>query len=903
MNGPRATVRLQLHAGFTLDDARVQVPYYSALGVSHFYLSPVSCAVPGSSHGYDVTNPQRINPELGGAEAFQALASALHAHHMGILLDIVPNHMATHHHNRWWWDVLEHGPHSRYARWLDIDWRPSDPTLYGKVLAPFLGQDYTHSLAEGDVRLIYDEERGRFIITAGQTPFPVAKGTLAGADRTPEKVLEEYTPGSQRGRWRLHELLKRQHYRLCSWHCAADSINWRRFFEISGLIGVRVEEPEVFEAVHELPLRLYEQGLVDGLRIDHVDGLAQPLSYCRRLRQAMRDRRETGREPWLVIEKILAADEVLDQRWQVDGTTGYDFMDQAGALLHDPQAEPELIALWHGLSGQPDTAATYVHDARTLMLQHHFVAERRALVRSLHGLLRMFPRTSDWSLQEVDKALEALLVYFPVYRTYLNDQEASHQDALEIERAAAGAHHRLRNGSEANVLLDDIKALLLAGRDLSEQGSPDLELAHVQVPARREMIQRFEQLTPPLAAKSLEDTVFYRYGPLISRNEVGSDPSVFSLAPDDFHACNTRRASRHRASLLATATHDHKRGEDSRARLAVLSERVDDWKQACRLWTEWRRATPGMPCEGAERYMLWQAMIGAWPLELDIEDTGAVADFAARIVQWQTKALREAKLSSSWFAPDLEYERRSAQYVYESLGWKPVEAGVPKPDFRQGPAEGFMHDPDAGLLRSLHGFVQSIASAGAVNSLAQTVLRLTSPGIPDLYQGTEWWDYTLVDPDNRKAVDYEQRRKALTEIASSTALSAQHWRNGCIKQAVIQRILALRARDGDLFDLGAYEPLGVEGRRLNQVIAYQRCLEGQHVLVAVPRLCADGVRPDAGLEIDTIYWNDTSIMVPALQGWHMQDIFTGKKRSVPDDGRLPARDLFSDLPCAVLVAT
>lgn len=914
MSVPRATVRLQLHAGFTLDHAREQIPYYASLGVSHLYLSPISCAVPGSLHGYDVIDPTRVNPELGGEPALRALSEALRARGMGILLDIVPNHMATHPGNAWWWDVLARGRQSRYAHWFDIDWRPADKTLYGKVLAPFLAQDYAGSLAGGELRLVHDGERDRYLIEASGGRFPVADGTLACRGRDCTEILAEHDPAEHRGRWRLHELLKRQHYRLCGWRCAADSINWRRFFEISGLAGLRIEEPEVFDAVHELPLKLYEQGLIDGLRIDHVDGLARPLAYCRRLREAMRARRPggagAGAEPWVVVEKILAGGEVLDERWQVDGTTGYDFMDQAAAVLHDAHGGARLIGLWQQVCGRSDTAADFLREARTTMLRRHFFAERNALVRRVHELIHMRARPGEWSQEAVDRVLEVFLACFPVYRSYVEGAEAADQDRAVIDRAAAQARARLDPDSGEHRLLDLVTAWLIAippgTRPARRPGGPPCD----EAACRQEAVRRFEQLTPPLAAKSLEDTVFYRYGPLLSRNEVGSDPSVLAESVDAFHARNAWRAEHYPASLLATASHDHKRGEDARARLAVLSERVEEWERACREWAAWKTQECETPSQSAERYMLWQAMVGAWPLDLHPRDPEALAAFGRRIVQWQRKALREAKQNSSWFDPDLDYELRCAQYVHELLGWAPAQARrlAEAVDADERPDASDGHAPEAGLLCSFHDFVQDIAPAGAVNSLAQTVLRLTSPGVPDLYQGTEWWDFSLVDPDNRRAVDYPGRRRALDAAAANADMAAllAHWRDGRIKQAIIRAVLALRAQAEAVFARGACLPLETAGRRREHVIAYARRLGGQDVIVAVPRLCAQALAEqegDGGPRIDMTYWDDTGIMVSALGGRDMKDIFTGKTHRPSANAELPAQRLFAELPCAVLVTT
>ena len=901
MRAPRATVRLQVHPGFTLDDARECVPYYAALGISHFYLSPISCAVPGSQHGYDVVDPSRVSPELGGEAALRRLADALRVHDMGILLDIVPNHMATHPNNEWWWDVLARGRQSRYADWFDINWEAADESLRGKVLAPFLGDDYATCLKNGDIRLAYDEQAGSYVIQASGTAYPISAGSLVMGNRDRATVLAEYDPASEPGQRRLHDLLEQQHYRLCIWRRAADSMNWRRFFEITGLIGVRVEEPEVFEAVHQLPLSLYEQGVVDGLRIDHVDGLARPLAYCRQLRAAMRERRPQQESPWIVVEKILAHAEPLDSRFQVSGTTGYDFMDQVSGVLHDETGCRHLFELWQEKTGNSESADGFVLQARLLMLRRHFVAERTNLARYMHQLIGTEAGSETWAVEAVDRVLEAFLASFPVYRTYIEGGEASAGDVEVINTAASQARTWL-DSSDQRLLDVLVEWLTGAKRVARKRRSSDVESD------RKHVVQRFEQLTPPLAAKSLEDTVFYRYGPLLSRNEVGSDPSVLSLNVEDFHSHNIARAQRHPMSLVATASHDHKRGEDMRARLAVLSERVDAWREVCTHWESWQQAEYKVPLPQSEVYMLWQTLVGAWPLDLDIRNADAVANFGRRIAQWQLKALREGKTSSSWFEPNLRHEQQSAEYLYRLLGWPSKSAKRLAETENDDPEPKALadHDPASGLLAAFHEFVQTLAPAGAVNSLAQLVLRLTVPGVPDLYQGTDWWDFSLVDPDNRRPVDYSSRVRALGmfDPQANVASLLPHWRDGRLKQAFVARLLTLRATLPDVFSTGSYEPLDVEGVGRARLIAFARRNNGRDVIVVVPRLSAAAVASsvDTSPVIDMTYWKDTGIMVPAHRGGGFRDVLTGKAFDLSGGAAIKVEHLLAELPCAVLTA-
>ncbi len=885
----RATARLQLHAGFTLRDACEQVPYYARLGVSHFYVSPISRARPGSTHGYDVVDHSMVSRELGGMAALTALVQRLRAHDMGLVLDIVPNHMATHPGNAWWWDVLRHGPASAYAAWLDIDWRPPDPGLAGKVMAPFLADPYGQTMAGGAIQLVFDDAAGSFQIEACGARYPLAPGSLPTDGLDAREVLALHDSGQPQGRQRLHELLERQHYRLTWWRCAADAINWRRFFEVSELIGVRVEQQAVFDAVHELPLRLFAEGLVDGLRVDHVDGLAEPIAYCRQLYQALRQRvglrpgALSGDAPWLVVEKILADGETLGERWEVDGTSGYDFMDQAAAVLHDPAGEAPLSAHWEALVQDARPVGELVHEARGLMLRRHFGAERKGLLRALSRLARTSASTRDWTPEAIARVLDELLIVFPVYRSYAQPSGRDAVDAACFAKVMDQVRARLGRNSRREQELLGLLDTWLGGGPAASAGD-DAAIHGLQ----GEAIRRFQQLTPPLAAKSLEDTVFYRYGRLLSRNEVGSDPAVLAISSEAFHQRNLWRASCAPRSLLATATHDHKRGEDLRARLAVLSEMPQAWAQASQRWLQWpdSGAAIASAVQAGERYMLFQTLVGAWPLELAVDDGAGLQRYAERVVQWQTKALREAKISSGWFEPDLEYEQASADFIY---GLMPGGRG---------------HD----LLRDIEQFARGIAPAGAVNSLAQTLLRVCSPGVPDLYQGTEFWDFSLVDPDNRRAVDYPARQRALDALDAQAGIPALvgNWKDGRLKQAILARSLALRRELPDVFAFGDYFCLPVLGAQSDHVLAFLRTWQDRHVFILVPRLCAKavGAGKDNGLPmIDPGFWGDTGVVLPRRYiGASLSDVLGGSRRQCAADGVLRLADVFADLPLALLLA-
>ncbi|AYD64872.1 malto-oligosyltrehalose synthase [Achromobacter sp. B7] len=947
---PRATARLQLHADFTLDDARRQLPYYAALGVSHLYLSPITQAKAGSTHGYDVIDHQRVSDDLGGESALRKLADAARAHGMGLIADIVPNHMAAHASNAWWADVLRLGRQSAQAGTFDINWDAPDPLLRGKVLLPVLPDPYSETLAAGGIRLVHDAQSGTSYIEAGGQQLPLTPGSATG---DPATLCAACDPGSAAGQARLHALLERQHYRLAWWRTAPDLINWRRFFEISELVGVRVEDEAVFNAVHALVLRLYREGVLDGLRIDHIDGLASPGAYLRRLRRAMREaddaRSQAGLpgEGYLVIEKILADDEALEPHWPTHGTTGYDFMDQVGALLHAPQAQAPLEQFWASLSRDARDAPAQLRDARHRMLARHFPSERLALVTALARIAHMDARTRDWTQPAIDRVLTALLAAFPVYRTYAEDGGRSPADTHWCRIALDQARAALGDASADLRLLDQLDHWLGGGTPPSESATPATSATSAtsatpstsatpapaaaaaaipgadsadapdsqQAEARTLALRRFQQLTPPLAAKALEDTLFYRRGPLLSRNEVGSSPTRFTLPLEEFHALCAARAGTHPHAMLATATHDHKRGEDTRARLAVLSEIPDEWRRTADGWIA-RLAPPGPPTP-ADRYLLLQSLVGAWPLSLSperlSEQPEAIADFLGRIAQWQEKALREAKLHTSWTDPNADYEG-AARRCIEAL---------------QQPGDG------QALLRDIGTWALKIASAGLVNSLTQTVLRNTVPGVPDLYQGADLWDFSLVDPDNRRPVDYAERAALLAEsnppgtlegdatdatatlqedarpdvlaghVDTPIATDAQAWRSGAIKQSLIQRALALRARHPDVFRLGDYTPLAVHGPRAANVIAYLRRHDGRCVVVVAPRLCAMALAGYAqGKPAQAAaYWEGTRVALPADVDADMdalRDVLSGRRPSVNGAGELALDQLLRDGPVALL---
>lgn len=868
MSAPRATVRLQLHRGFTFAQAASLAPYFASLGVSHVYCSPIMTARPGSLHGYDTIDAARINPELGGEDELRRLVRELRCHGLGLIVDIVPNHMAIGSGNAWWMDVLARGRDSRYAKYFDINWTPSDPHLHGKVLLPILGRPYGEALAAGEITLRFNAA-GTPVFRYFDHEFPLA---VECADSVCNGTLDDFAPSGVGGRERLHALLERQHYRLAWWRCANDEINWRRFFDINELAAVRAEDDQVFEAMHAALFRLYAGGLVDGVRIDHIDGLSLPERYCRHLRARLRElekERPAGCPPgpaYLIVEKILAHEEELPRSWQTDGTTGYDFMDEISALQHDGAGERPLAALWKKISGRAADFKIEEEKSRREILQRSFSSQLEAAIDSLFRIAEGDLKTRDISRSALRRGLIEILAQFSVYRTYAQVGHSTQSDAAFLSRAIAQA--------KQSCLPSDRWIIDLLGHWLSgERIRPDADA--VQGIA----LTRFQQLSAPLSAKAVEDTAFYRYGRLLSRNDVGFDPARLACSADEFHARMQTRRRRFPHALLATATHDHKRGEDVRARLAVLSELADEWSTVLERWLALSAAQfrpgedPPMP-DAADRAILLQTLVGAWPPTLTVTDHASLNDLAKRIAAWLWKALREAKLHTDWLAPNEAYERAANEFVV----WL----------FAASPS----------LLMEVADFARRISPAGAVNSLGQVLTKLTAPGVPDIYQGTEYWDLSLVDPDNRTPVDFAARQGSLT---AGAAPAAEEWTDGRIKQFVISRVLAARKAASALFADGDYLPLQAQGLLADHVFAFARVLQGAAAVTVICRHPARLLDSQQSIAIPKERWQGTCILLPPeIREAEFFDVISGKQRNAGGTN-FAVMHILADMPVALLM--
>jgi (1->4)-alpha-D-glucan 1-alpha-D-glucosylmutase len=885
----RATLRLQFHKDFTLDQAVPLVPYFASLGISHVYASPLLSARAGSMHGYDVVDPTTVNPELGGEPALRRLVSALREQNMGLILDIVSNHMAVGGgDNPWWLDLLEWGRLSPYGEFFDIQWHSPDPLMEGQLLLPFLGSDYGVALQDGTLPLRFDGQHGGFYVEHYDHRFPICPmnyGELLKADVDGLKALAErfstlsyqadahrlaqplkdqlrelasdpavlqviehnlqaYDSQAPEGFQRLHQLLERQSYRLASWRTAADDINWRRFFDINELGGLRVERPAVFEATHAKIFELVAEGLIDGLRIDHIDGLADPRGYCRKLRRRV-DSLAPGRHLPIYVEKILGQGETLHRDWSVDGTTGYEFMNQLSLLQHDPAGAQTLGDLWQRYSARPADFRQEAQLARQQILNGSLAGDFESVAQALLQVARDDLMSRDLTLGAIRRALQELIVHFSVYRTYISPLGRSAQDDGFFQQAVDGARQTL---GEADWPVLDCLAKWLGGEPWRQRpvGRSRKMLKHACV--------RFQQLTSPAAAKAVEDTAFYRSAVLLSRNDVGFSTEQFSAPVADFHGACRNRLEEFPDNLLATATHDHKRGEDTRARLAVLSERSAWFAEQVPLWQALARPLRDdeqMPSTGDE-LILYQALLGSWPLDLRSDDKAACEQYGQRVWQWQQKALREAKLQSSWSAPNDAYEHAVEQFL-----------------------ERLLLSTEGELLRTALGkAAKSIAAPGALNSLAQTLLRMTVPGIPDLYQGNEYWDFSLVDPDNRRPVDYANRQQAMHKALDLRELLA-NWRDGRIKQTLIARTLNVRVEYAELFQRGSYQALEVVGSEAHRVLAFVRTHHARRAIVIVPIRCADLLDNAAEPRVDAPKWGDTRVKLPfTASGEDLKGLFS-----------------------------
>ncbi|HJQ23345.1 MAG TPA: malto-oligosyltrehalose synthase [Blastocatellia bacterium] len=921
MKYPLATYRLQFRPEFGFADAERIIDYLATLGVSTVYASPIFKARPGSTHGYDVTDPNQLNPELGTREAFESLTATVQRHGMTWLQDFVPNHMAYDSRNRMLMDVFEKGPGSPYAAFFDILWDHLRENLRGKVIAPFLGKPYGETLESGELSLQYGD--GNFAVKYYDSVYPLRiesyatfishqlnelKERLGAEDpdfikmlgivvvltnladdpkaeplaRTAQMLLArdalwamyrdnpavrefiDRRVGEFNGDVNLLDaMLAQQWFQFTYWRVASKEINYQRFFNINELISLRMEDERVFDVVHRLALSLLNEGKIHGLRIDHVDGLYNPTEYVERLR-----RRAPG--AYLVVEKILELSEQLPGIWRVEGTTGYDFLNYVNELFVDRGSERRFQQIYSTFSGEALEYAELLYEKKKLIIERHLTGDLDNLTSVLKTISTTTRDAIDLAWEALMQAITEAAAVFPVYRTYIAGGEISRQERRHVEEAIAKAKGKNPTLERA---LDFLHQVLLLDY-------PNY-LAEDHRAQWRDFVMRFQQFTSPLMAKGLEDTAFYVFNRLVSLNEVGGNPGRFGLSVDEFHAAVGRRAQSFPHTMNATATHDTKRGEDVRARINVLSEMPDEWQRHIAEWHELnkrlKRSVEGEEVPSRNReYFLYQTLIGAWPSAGGVDES-----LVERMKQYMLKAAREAKTHTFWLDNNSEYEAALLDFTEKLL--------TASPEF----------------LERFTPFQKRVAHYGVFNSLAQTVIKLTAPGVPDLYQGTELWDLSLVDPDNRRPVDYEQRRQLLSEVRAAAgsnvaALADDLLRtreDGRVKLFVTHRTLQARRDQGELFEQGDYLPLSVTGEHAAHVVAFARRLGARLAVTIAPRLLVPLVGEDE-LPVGEV-WRDTTVELPkdAPAAWHNQ--FSDEALKATE--RIAVADALRRFPVALLV--
>ncbi len=941
---PRATYRIQFNKDFTFTDATALIPYLAELGVSDLYASPYMKARPGSTHGYDIIYHNSLNPEIGTAEEYEAMVDTLHQHGMGQLLDIVPNHMGAGSDNEWWVDVLENGPASPRARFFDIDWYPTNRgELHGKVLLPVLGDHYRAVLEGGELKLTFHAEEGSFSVNYYEHRCPLdpktypmvldglkglpddeyaleleslatAFGNLPGRDVTDEEALAERVrdaaihksrlarlcaesgevahaieehvremngePGDVASFDGLHRILEEQAYRLTYWRVASDEINYRRFFAINDLAGIRMEDEQVFETTHRFVLDLVSQGKVNGLRIDHPDGLYDPAGYFERLQKAAGKALGSSEEEplYVLVEKILAHHEHLPEDWPVAGTTGYDFTNLLNGLFVDLAGETGMDRAYRRFIGwRPDFEEILV-GCKRLIMRDALASELNVLSRRLLRISEYGRRSYDFTINVLREALTDIVAHFPVYRTYVTPEGVSESDRRYVDWAVTQA--KKRSTAADTTVFDFIHRVLLLDAEGPEE--------YRNLVAR--FVMKFQQYTGPVMAKGMEDTALYRYNRLASLNEVGGEPERFSVSASAFHHLNGERMKHWPHAMLATSTHDTKRGEDVRARINVLSEIPGEWRGMLVRWGRLNRSRR-RDIEGElapsrnDEYLLYQTLLGAWPLEESDEE--GLEEFRDRVKAYMEKAMREAQVHTSWVNPDEEYEEAVASFIDALLS--PGETNL--------------------FFQEFLPFQRKIARIGALDSLSQTLLKLTVPGIPDVYQGNDLWDLSLVDPDNRRPVDYGLRKKLLQELKemdpaeANALLEEDAWRDGRAKLYLTWKTLELRREKPGLFEAGEYIPLDIEGEKAEHLVAFARRSEGEISITVAPRLYAK-LRSNEALSLEAGTWSDTRIQLPEeLAEAPLRNSLTGEKAQAGQGEERPfvyAGDLLHGFPVALL---
>ncbi len=932
MRIPLATYRLQFNPSFGFQAAHKILTYLEELGVSDIYASPIFKARKGSTHGYDIVDPSQLNPELGTEEDFTELTSDLSQRDMGWLQDIVPNHMAYDSENPFLLDILEHGPHSEHSDFFDVEWEHPYEDFKGKLLTPLLGDFYGNCLERGEITLDYDEDgltvnyynlwiplriesyaqflthdsdRLARVLGRSNPDFVKLLGILymaknistetTGRERKDQalfikELLWELYNGSEEVRRFIQQnlaifngetgengdrydlldhLLSDQFFRLSFWKVGAEELNYRRFFNVNELICLRIEDIKVFQKTHSLIAQLVKSGKIQGLRVDHLDGLYNPEHYLRRLRT------KCGEDLYVVVEKILEREETLPEDWPIQGTTGYDFLNQVNGLFCQRSQERAFNTIYRRLVDQPPVYHDWMIDRKRLIAATNLVGDVDNLGHLLKGIAGKYRYGRDFTLSGLRKAILEVMVQFAVYCTYINEDGVSDRDRAYIHQAVDRAYKHIPHLQKELAFIE--KVLTLDYEDVLSEAD-QAEWLHFTM--------RFQQFSGPLMAKGLEDTLFYVYNRLISLNEVGGDPGTFGVTVEEFHAFNQHQLAQWPHTLNATSTHDTKRSEDVRARLNVLSEMPEEWDQQVRRWQTlndpWKRVTKKRTIpDPNNEYFLYQTLVGALPSGNDPRE---YQTFVQRVKEYVVKAVREAKVYTAWLRPDAEYEDGFVAFV-----------------------DSILKDSDDNeFLAEFRRFQQKIAEYGIYNSLSQTLLKLTAPGVPDIYQGSELWDFSLVDPDNRRPVDYGERisylqeikRRCQTDIKSllSDLQATRH--DGRLKLFLITRTLAARRQYRAVFEQGDYRPLTVEGERAEHIVAFARTYDGHSAIAVVPRFLTGLITPNQ-VPYGKAVWGDTALVLPPDLKGPWRDALTDIKHR--DQPRVPISKILQTFSVALLV--
>ncbi|HLH09735.1 MAG TPA: malto-oligosyltrehalose synthase [Terriglobales bacterium] len=982
-NLPLSTYRLQLNAGFRFEDARKLLPYLHQFGFTHCYFSPILKARPGSMHGYDITDHNALNPEIGTEEDLNRFVSEMKSMGMGLILDIVPNHMGIGYGTTpWWLDVLENGEASEYANYFDIDWDPFKPELGGKVLLPILGETYGDELEKGNLKLEYGDGRFRVLYYDKQLPIdpqtyplifeelgqlrefssdrewqsrgaaefnklvgdfralplhttkdpaqirqrrreaPILQNRLMelqrrydGASAVIAAALQRLNgiPDVARSFGPLHRLLEAQAYRLAFWRVSSEEINYRRFFDINDLVGLRMENPAVFSATHKLIRKLLAQGAVTGLRIDHPDGLLQPIQYFTRLQMLYASSqcsgmeatpplaengieeeivRRFGEHDWIsqraplyvLVEKILEPGEKLPQEWPIDGTVGYDFGNVLNNVFIQTKNQRAFTNLYHRIIGGAVDVDTLIYNSKKLIMETSLASEVTVLTQMLQQICAADRRARDFTLNALVRAIREVIACFPVYRTYIDARgNISERDAGYITEAIVRAKRRNRTGLAA--IFDFLRSVLLL-----EAGGE--YIPSDQYRARLGFTLKLQQVTGPVMAKGLEDTTCYVYNRFISVNEVGGSPTEFGITLNEFHEDNRNRVREWPSSMLGTSTHDSKRSEDVRARLNVLSEIPKEWASQVFRWRRANKPKSRLLGDGRiapdanEEYFLYQTLVGAWPLLMETD--GEREEFVARIQNYMIKALNEAKVNMSWTSPNPEYQQAVESFIKKVLS---------------------PHSRGRFFWDSIQRFLPRVMYFGALNSLSQLVLKLTVPGVPDVYRGCELWDFSLVDPDNRRPGDYDLRRQMMSDLRVAEGSSSipqfcgellEQWKDGRVKMWTAMRILRFRRDSPELFQQGTYDPLSTGDERDQHVVAFVRRRQEQEVVVVVPRFIYTLMKGDPRAPIGEQVWRESAIAIGEKKQ-HWKNVLTGELVQARDS-KLLCREVFASFPVAVLAS-